>query len=125
MSARALGAAALLLLGGCAQTFDATRIGVPVTMASAAPTAGGTKFRVSQHATYAFWGLSTVTSPALDRVLKRQLVGASAIRDLKVTTKSRWPDILFTVLTAGLIVPRTVEVQGVVVGDSTAVAPAR
>jgi len=33
---------------------------------------------------------------------------------VKIRVRSRWSDVLFTVLTAGLIVPRTVTVEGIV-----------
>jgi hypothetical protein len=33
---------------------------------------------------------------------------------VKIKVRSRWSDVLFTVLTAGLIVPRTVTYEGVV-----------
>ena len=38
------------------------------------------------------------------------------IAQLKITVKSRWSDILLTVLTAGLVMPRSVTYQGIVVG---------
>lgn len=119
-------AALPLLTGACATSLDATKVGVPVTLAgqNAQPTPGAA-FKVRKSAVYGLWGLATLGAPSLDRILATQLVGARQIADVKVKVRSRWSDVLFTVLTAGLIVPRTVEVEGVVVGDSTAAAPAR
>jgi hypothetical protein len=42
------------------------------------------------------------------------LGGGSGIADVKIRSRSRFTDILFTVLTAGLLVPRTVTFEGVV-----------
>lgn len=119
-------AALPLLTGACATSFDATKVGVPVTLAgqNAQPTPGAA-FQVRKSAVYGLWGLATLGAPSLDRLLATQLVGARQIADVKVKVRSRWSDVLFTVLTAGLIVPRTVEVQGVVVSDSAATPPVR
>jgi hypothetical protein len=108
----------LLLLstvGGCALTFDATTIGVPVTMASpAGQPPEGSRFRVTSRALFTFWGLARVKDPSLRKALAAQLGGGSGIADLKIKVRSRWSDVLITVLTAGLIVPRAVTYEGVV-----------
>lgn len=108
----------LLLLSsltGCAQTFDATTLGVPVTMAApAGQPPEGSRFRVSSHAVYAFWGLAKVKDPSLRKALAAQLAGGSGIADLKIKVRSRWSDVLITALTGGLIVPRAVTYEGVV-----------
>lgn len=119
--------AVLLLLAplaACALTLDGSRTGVPVTLATpgAAP-APGSRFTVTKHATYGLWGLATLSEPSLEKVLKTQLVGAKEIRDVRVKVRSRWSDVLISVLTAGLIIPRTVTVEGTVVADSTLPAP--
>jgi hypothetical protein len=102
-------------LTGCAQTFDATTLGVPVTMAApAGQPPEGNRFRVSSHAVYAFWGLAKVKDPSLRKALAAQLAGGSGIADLKIKVRSRWSDVLITALTAGLIVPRAVTYEGVV-----------
>jgi hypothetical protein len=102
-------------LVGCAQTFDATTLGLPVTMAAPAGQApGGSRFRVTAHAVYAFWGLARLKDPSLRRALAAQLAGGSGIADLKIKVRSRWTDVLVTALTAGLIVPRAVTYEGVV-----------
>ena len=104
-------------LVGCAQTFDATQLGVPVTMAGAAgDSVVGTHFKVSTHSVHGFWGLVTIAPPNLQKALATQLVGAQQLAQVKIKTKTRWLDLLITGLTAGLIVPRTVTYEGVVVG---------
>jgi hypothetical protein len=111
-------AVALLLacsLGACASTFDATSLGVPATLASPAgqPPAGA-RFSVSSKALFGFWGLAPIRQPSLRKALAAQLGGAGGVADVKIRVRSRWSDVLFTVLTAGLIVPRTVTFEGVV-----------
>jgi len=103
---------------GCAQTFDATSLGVPVTMAS--PPAGadtaGNQFSVTRKATYAFWGVARLGQPRLSDALAQQLVGGKEVRNLRIKVTSKWTDVLVTVLTGGLLVPRSVTYEGVVVG---------
>ena len=102
-------------VGGCAQTFDATTLGVPATLASAAgqPPAGD-RFKVSSKALFGFWGVARFKEPSIRKTLAAQLVGGIGIANVKIRVRSRWSDVLFTVLTAGLFVPRTVTVEGIV-----------
>jgi hypothetical protein len=118
MRTRRLLPIALLVLGACAQTIDATKIGVPVTLASAAgepPPPGGEPFKVTGHAVYGFWGIAQLSSPALHQTLAGQLVGGKALVDVRIKIRSRWSDVLITVLTVGILVPRTVTAEGIVV----------
>lgn len=107
----------VMLAGGCAQTFDATTLGVPATMASsAAQPPAGDAFSVSTHAVYGFWGIASLKQPSVERTLAGQLVGGKSIANVKITVRSSFTDVLFTVLTAGIIVPRSVTVEGIVTG---------
>lgn len=114
--------AAVILFGsGCAQTFDATRLGVPVTMSSAPGAAPeGTRFTLNSHSTFALWGIATVSKPSLQKALASQLGNGTGVADLKIRTRSRFWDVFVTVISAGIIIPRTVTFEGVVTG----VAPA-
>ena len=106
----------LLNLTACVQTFDATRLGVPATMAAAAgEVPKGTEFSVTSHSTYVLWGLLPVSSASLQKALAAQLVGAKGVANLKIKVRSRLGDLLITGLTLGLIVPRSVTFSGVVV----------
>lgn len=106
---------ATLLLAGCAHTFDATTLGVPVTVASpAGQPAQGDRFRVGGKAVFGFWGLIRYREPSLRKALAAQLAGGSGVADLRIRVRSRWSDVLITGLTLGLIVPRTVTFEGVV-----------
>jgi hypothetical protein len=104
-----------LPLAGCAETFDATTLGVPATLASPADQPPvGDRFKVTQRSVYGFWGLATIKSPSLRKALAAQLAGGSGIAGLKIKARSRWSDVLITALTGGLIVPRSVTFEGVV-----------
>jgi hypothetical protein len=104
-------------LGGCSLNFDATTLGVPVTMGSAvSQPAEGDHFRVSSHALWAFWGAARIKAPALDKALATQLAGGKGIADLKIKTRTSFGDFLVTLLTAGLLVPKSVVYEGVVTG---------
>jgi hypothetical protein len=106
-----------IALSGCAQTFDATKLGVPATMAGPAGEAvTGQSFRVTTHTVHAFWGLVPLKQPGLEKALAGQLVGGKAIAQLRIKTKSRWSDLLLTGLTLGIFAPKTVIYEGVVVG---------
>jgi Bor protein len=103
------------LVSGCAETYDATTLGVQATLASPAGSpAAGDHFRVSSRAVFGFWGLATLKQPSLRKALAAQLGGGAGVADVKIKTRSRFTDILFTVLTAGILVPRTVTFEGVV-----------
>jgi len=105
----------LTLASGCAETFDATTLGVPASVAvPAGQQAEGSRFSVTQRSVYGLWGVATIKSPSLRKALSAQLAGGSSIVALKIKTRSRWSDVLITALTAGLIVPRSVTFEGIV-----------
>ncbi len=102
-------------LEGCALSFDATNLGVPVTLATAAgERVQGSRFRVTSRAIHAFWGLAKLKDPSLRKALAAQLTGGSGIANVRIKIRSTWSDVLFTALTAGLIIPRAVTFEGVV-----------
>jgi hypothetical protein len=105
----------LSLLGGCAHTFDATTLGVPVTVASpAGQEPQGARFSVGGKSVFTLWGLLRLKEPSLRKALAAQLAGGSGVADLRIKVRSRWSDVLITGLTLGLIVPRSVTFEGVV-----------
>lgn len=116
LPAYALCLVAVLLLGGCSTTIDATSLGVPASLSSAAgqPPAGD-RFTINTHAVFGLWGLANLKKPAVDKILASQLVGKNALTDVRVRIRSSWSDVLITVLTGGLVVPRSVTVEGVAV----------
>jgi hypothetical protein len=102
-------------LGGCSLNFDATTLGVPATMAApVSQPAEGDRFRVSSHALWAFWGVVRVKAPSLEKSLATQLAGGKGIADLKIKTRTSFGDFLVTLLTAGLLAPKSVVFEGVV-----------
>ena len=108
---------AAVLSSGCAQTFDATSLGVPATLASAAgETPTGQPFHVTTHTVHAFFGLLTLKKASMEKALAGELVGGTAVAQVRIKTKSRFFDLLVTGLTLGLIAPKTVVYEGIVVG---------
>ena len=104
-----------LYLSGCAITFDTRSLGVPVTLAApAGQPPQGSRFSVTSRAVYALWGLVRIKEPSLRKALAAQLTGGSGIADLRIKVRSRFSDIIITALTAGLIAPRAVTYEGVV-----------
>lgn len=109
-------AVALLATAGCAQTFDATTLGVPATLAAdnvAAPQ--GTAFRVSAKALWAAWGMIPVNQPTLQKALASQLVGGRSIANIRIKTHTSIFDGAISLVTLGVLVPRSVTYEGVVV----------
>jgi hypothetical protein len=114
---RALVPLILLAATGCTQVFDATSLGVPVTMAGLPADAGpGKPFKVSAHTVHGLFGLVTFSQASLRKGLATQLVGGEQIAGLKIKTRSRWFDLVITGLTLGLVVPKTVTYEGIVIG---------
>jgi hypothetical protein len=116
LGTRASPVALALALAGCGFTLDATHLGVPVSLASRAQQPdSGTTFRVTKHSVYMIAGLVSVAQPDLEDVLAGQVATGARISNLRVKVRSRWSDLLVTGLTLGLVVPRSVTFEGVVV----------
>ena len=77
----------------------------------------GDRFRVTGHAVYGFWGLVRIAQPSLQKSLATQLGDGKGIADLRVRIRSRFGDLLITGLTLGLVTPRSVTFEGVVVAQ--------
>ena len=106
-------------LYGCSLTFDASTLGVKASVSQpAGQAADGTEFEVNRKAVFLFFGILRASNPSLENVLAGQLVGGREINNLSVKVRSRFADILVTVLTLGLIVPRSVRYTGVVVSGA-------
>ena len=105
-----------LTLSGCAMTFDATDLGVPTSLAESARTPPqGTAFKVTKRPVYLLWGLTAASRPNAEDVLAGQVGNGARVANLRIKVRSRWNDLLVTVLTAGLVSPRSVTFEGVVV----------
>lgn len=109
---------AALLVGaaGCAQTFDATTLGVPATLASdnAIPPVG-TAFQVHAKALWALWGIVPLSQPSLRKILAAQLVGGKSVANIRIKTHTSIFDGAITLATFGVLSPRSVRYEGVVV----------
>ena len=111
-------------LGGCAVSFDAGTLGVKVSMAEpAGQQPEGTEFTITKKAVFLLFGLRRASSPSLESVLGGQLLDAAEIRNLQIKVRSRFADILITILTVGLIVPRSVTFHGYVVPADSGSVP--
>jgi len=121
-----LAACALLLAaGGCAVTYDASHLGVPVSLADAAQTpAAGTPFSVTKHPVYVMWGLFNGGEPNLDDLLSGQVGAGAGLAQVRIKSRMRWSDLLLTVISAGFLSPRSVTFEGVIVGGTPAPAAA-
>ena len=108
-----------LTVSGCALTFDATDLGVPTSLAEAAQTPPqGESFSVTKHPVFLLWGLVAASRPNAEDVLAGQAGTGARIANLRIKVRARWTDLLVTGLTAGLISPRSVTFEGVVVPSS-------
>lgn len=110
-----------LTLSGCALKFDATELGVPTSLAESAQNPPqGTAFSVTKHPVYLLWGLTAAARPNAEDVLAGQAGTGARIANLRIKVRARWSDLLVTALTAGVISPRSVTFEGVVVPGGTA-----
>lgn len=108
-----------LTVSGCALTFDATDLGVPTSLAEPAQSPPqGESFRVTKHPVFLLWGLVAASRPNAEDVLAGQAGTGARIANLKIKVRARWSDLLVTGLTLGLISPRSVTFEGVVVPSS-------
>jgi hypothetical protein len=106
---------------GCAASFDSSHLGVTVTMAEPAQApASGAAFRVTKHPVYLVMGLVPIGHHNLEDLLAGQLGGGASIASLKIHVRSRWSDVLITALTLGIVSPRSVTYEGVIVGKVAA-----
>ena len=110
-------AALALVVNGCALTFDATDLGVPTALAESAqsPVSQGTSFKVTKRPVFLLWGLFGASKPNAEDVLAGQVGTGSRITNLRIKVRSRWSDLLITALSAGVIAPRSVTFEGVIV----------
>lgn len=114
--ARATIVALALSTSGCTMTFDASHLGVAATMAepATAPAAGAT-FKVTKHPLYLGWGLFQIGETNLDDLLAGQVGAGGSISGLKIKVRSTLLGGIVTFATLGLVAPRSVTYEGVVV----------
>ena len=112
----AIAVALALSSSGCALTFDSQHLGVTATMAQPAQAAAsGTAFHVTKHPVYLLMGLVPMSQPNLEDILGGQVGNGASIANLRIRVRARWSDLLITALTAGLVSPRSVTFEGLVV----------
>jgi hypothetical protein len=115
----ALALSTALAMCGCALKYDSTALGVPVSLAEAAqaPPPSGEAFNITRHAVFLVWGVWTVGAPNLEDVLAGQVGAATGVTNLRIRQRVRWSDLLITVLTVGIVSPRSITMEGVVVQE--------
>ena len=69
-------------------------------------------FAVSNKAIWLFWGAIPLALPEFDGIIVPEMAGHAGVQNLKITTKSDFLDLIATVLTDGILVMRTVTVEG-------------
>ncbi|MFI5208287.1 MAG: hypothetical protein ACHQX4_09735 [Gemmatimonadales bacterium] len=110
-----LPAALCSLVAGCALQFNTRSLGVPVTMAApAGQAAAGDTFNITTHAVYLFWGLASTKQPNLRESIAGQLGAGGGVNNLAIHSRMRWPDVLLTALTLGVVSSTSVTLSGVV-----------
>ena len=111
-------------VGGCALSFDAGTLGVKVSMAEpAGQPSQGTEFRVTRKAVFLLFGLFRASSPSLEDAVGGQLLDADEVQNLEIRVRSRFTDILVSVLTGGLVIPRSVTFHGYMVSTDGGATP--
>jgi hypothetical protein len=111
--------AGALTVSGCALTFDATDLGVPTSMAEAAQNPPqGEAFHITKKPVFLLWGLIGASRPNAEDILAGQVGTGSRVANLKIKLRMRLTDLIVTGLTLGLVNPRTVTFEGVVVPSS-------
>ena len=108
-----------LTVSGCALTFDATDLGVPTSMAESAQNPPqGEAFHITRKPVLLLWGLIGTSRPNAENILAGQVGTGSRVANLKIKIRMRLGDLIVTGLTLGLVNPRTVTFEGVVVPSS-------
>jgi hypothetical protein len=112
--------AGALTVSGCALTFDATDLGVPTSMAESGknPPPQGEAFHITRRPVFLLWGLIGASRPNAENILAGQVGTGARVANLKIKLRMRLGDLIVTGLTLGLINPRTVTFEGVVVPSS-------
>ena len=111
--------AGALTVSGCALTFDATDLGVPTSMAESGQNPPhGEAFHITRRPVFLLWGLIGASRPNAEHILAGQVGTGARVANLKIKLRMRLTDLIVTGLTLGLVNPRTVTFEGVVVPSS-------
>lgn len=106
----------LCLVSACSVSFDSSTLGVPASVSEAAGSnVQGTQFQVHQKAVFLFLGMFPTSKPSLEKALAGQLLDGAEVANLTISVRSRFSDLLISFLTLGLIIPRSVTYEGVIV----------
>ena len=107
----------------CVETFDARSLGTKTSLsARAVEQPKGEPFKITRTAVFVFWGLGTASRPSLERLLASQITGDAEIANLRVTVRSRFSDVLVSLITGFVVVPRGITYEGVITHPAAAPA---
>ncbi len=100
-----------IVVAGCATLPMESNIDKPVNMTKVKDEKASV-FVSNQKALWLFWGAFPISLPTVDGVLAPQVSGHTGVQNLKVTTESGFLDLVVTALTQGILMMRTVTIQG-------------
>ncbi len=101
----------IIIFAGCATLPLDSNLDKPVSMSEMKDTQGKT-FVSNNKAVWLFWGLTPLSLPTIDGVVLPQVSGHAGVQNLKITTESGFVDHVVTILTQGIIMMRTVRIEG-------------
>lgn len=101
----------IIIFAGCATLPLESNLDKPVNMTDG-KNAQVRTFVSNSKAIWIFWGLAPISLPTVDGVLMPQVSGHAGVQNLKITTESGFIDHVVTILTQGILVMRTVTIEG-------------
>ena len=101
----------IIIFAGCATLPLESNLDKSVNMADG-KNAQVKTFVSNNKAIWIFWGLAPLSLPTIDGVVLPQVSGHTGVQNLKITTESGFIDHVVTILTQGILMMRTVRVEG-------------
>jgi len=103
--------ALVIIVTGCATLPLESNLGMPISMTDM-KSAPAQTFESQSKAIWLFWGLMELSLPTVDGVVGPVVAGHSGVQNLKITTETDVIDFIVTNLTSGIVVLRTVTIEG-------------
>ena len=101
----------IIIFAGCATLPLDSNLDKPVDMTDG-KNAQVRTFVSNNKAVWIFWGLAPLSLPTVDGVVLPQVSGHAGVQNLKITTESGFVDHVVTILTQGILMMRTVRIEG-------------
>jgi hypothetical protein len=103
--------ALVIVVTGCATIPMESNVGKPVSMTNMKGTPAQ-NFESKSKAIWLFWGLVTLSVPTVDEVVGPAVADHAGVQNLKITMESEALDIIADILTDGILIMRTVTIEG-------------